>query len=348
VAVLMVLALVVAGAACSGSRRTKDSVDGTTTERPPASTTSTIPFDPASVPARPSPGCSRRSAREVVRGETESAIDSGGRTRTFFLRVPPAHDGRTPVPLVLDFHGFGEGAKVETVFSGMSELGMQQGFVTVVPQGSGVNEFWNTFGLDSPDDVGFTAALLDDLGDTLCIDLARVYVTGMSNGAFMASLLACRLADRVAAVAPVAGAQDPQPCTPNRPVPIMAFHGTADTFVPLAGGLGPGVVGLGVDPSVSMPNLGKQSVPDAMAAWAARNGCDRTPTKDKVAGDVVRSTWHRCRDRGDVVFYLVRGGGHTWPGSVLSQAAKELIGTTTMSIRADELIWAFFKDHPLA
>ena len=41
------------------------------------------------------------------------------------------------------------------------------------------------------------------------------------------------------------------------------------------------------------------------------------------------------------------GGGHSWPGSEFSQAVASVVGPTTMSISADELMWKFFQAHPL-
>jgi len=73
---------------------------------------------------------------------------------------------------------------------------------------------------------------------TLCVNEQRVYVTGLSDGAFMTSAVACEYANRVAAVAPVAGIQDIAGCRPARPVPVVTFHGTADPFVAFNGGLG--------------------------------------------------------------------------------------------------------------
>jgi len=70
-------------------------------------------------------------------------------------------------------------------------------------------------------------------------DERRVFVTGYSNGAFLASKLACVDADRIAAIAPVSGLRDPADCAPKRPVPAVTFHGTGDEWVAFTGGLGP-------------------------------------------------------------------------------------------------------------
>ena len=37
------------------------------------------------------------------------------------------------------------------------------------------------------------------------LDMDRIYVTGMSNGAFMTHLVACEMSDLIAPAAPVAG-----------------------------------------------------------------------------------------------------------------------------------------------
>ncbi|MGE5293477.1 MAG: alpha/beta hydrolase family esterase [Solirubrobacterales bacterium] len=86
------------------------------------------------------------------------------------------------------------------------------------------------------DDVGFTRAMLDDLGKVVKVDWHRVYATGMSTGAIMVYRLASELSDRVAAIAPTAGPMGTQTCDPKRPVSVMHFHGTEDPAVPFVGG----------------------------------------------------------------------------------------------------------------
>ena len=62
--------------------------------------------------------------------------------------------------------------------------------------------FTENLGIDSSavgaNDVGFVAQLLDTLSSQLCLDANRIYVTGMSNGAGMATTLGCNLAGRLA------------------------------------------------------------------------------------------------------------------------------------------------------
>ncbi len=107
------------------------------------------------------------------------------------------------------------------------------GIVVVYP--NGIDETWNVSSTTGTDDVGFISALIDTVDYQYSIDLNRVFATGMSMGGFMSYRLACELSERIAAIASVTGLQAFYPCNPNRPVPILQFHGTADPVVPYAG-----------------------------------------------------------------------------------------------------------------
>ena len=320
-----------------------------------ATTAPTSGGDPASVPARPSAGCGADPATAVLAGEQRVTITSSGVERWFFERVPPAHDGQQPLPLVLDFHGYSEGAEIHLLMSALGPFGDEQGFVTLTPQGTGPVPRWDTT-LGSPDLV-FVGDLLDHAEATLCIDTNRVFATGLSNGAFMSSAIACAYADRVAAVAPVAGIRDVNGCAQERPVPVVAFHGTADGFVAYDGGLGERALDLpapdgsgrtlreaGVEPSAGERT---PSVPDIARSWADRNGCTGAELETAVSVDVALLTYG-CPAGAEVELYRVDGGGHSWPGSDFSAQVVSVIGPTTFSIDANALMWAFFMAHPLA
>ncbi len=169
-------------------------------------------------------------------GETKQTLAAPSGERWYFRHVPPAHDGTTPVPLVLDLHGYSEGATVHQLMSGLATFGDEHGFVTITPEGTGPMPQWDTT-IDG-NDVKFVGNLLDKVEEQLCVDTNRIYVTGLSNGAFMTSAIACEFSERVAAVAPVAGVRNLDGCHFDRPVPIVAFHGTADGYVSFDGGLG--------------------------------------------------------------------------------------------------------------
>lgn len=146
----------------------------------------------------PSGGCGTSS---TAAGEEKVTLQSGGVERWYLRHVPAAHDGTTPIPVVVDFHGYSEGADFHASYTHLGEFGDEKGFVTLTPHGDGVVPMWQT--VVGSVDMDFVGAMLDEVGNDLCIDTARIYATGLSNGAMMTSAVSCDLADRFAAAAPV-------------------------------------------------------------------------------------------------------------------------------------------------
>lgn len=286
-------------------------------------------------------------------------LRSGGLNRWYLRHLPPAYDGRRPLPLVVDLHGYQEGARLQAALSGLGAYGDKHRFVTITPNGEGSPVHWDAH-IGSPD-LTFIGELLDQAEAQLCVDRARIYVTGLSNGAFLTSAVACQYSDRVAAVAPVAGMRDIPGCHFRRPVPAVTFHGTADRFVEYLGGMGPSAATLAA-PDGSGRTLGQlgpdsvaseiipgsidQKVPDIAAAWARRDGCATNTTQTRVGADVTLIRF-ACPAGDEVELYRVSGGGHTWPGAAAFAGAAPVLGHTTMSIDATALMWAFFQAHPL-
>jgi polyhydroxybutyrate depolymerase len=306
------------------------------------------------MPPAPSAGCGRSRIGE---GAAMASVHSGGVPRSYVREVPSAHDGRRPLPLVVDLHGWGGPALAQADYTRLGRLGEAEGFVTLTPQGGGEPPAWDA-GTDSPD-VAFLDDLLDEAERSLCIDTRRVYVAGASNGAMLASTLACVGAGRIAAVAAVAGVSpvvtEADDCpSARRPVPIMAIHGTDDPVVLYDGGFGPGVAAL---PGPDGTPLGERQqgrdlpIPDVMGVWARRYGCDAGPGEaDRVAGDVRRLDY-RCPPGAAVELVVVEGGGHGWPGAnadpgwgPLAEAGDGIARTS--GVPANKLIWAFFAAHP--
>ena len=133
-------------------------------------------------------------------------------------------------------------------------------------------------------------------------------------------------------MAPVGGLRYPTPCPATRPVPVVAFHGTADPVDPLTGdGQAYWTYPVGV----------------AAARWAAHNRCAPTPTTTAAPG-VDRTTYEGCADAATVELYVLTGEGHEWPGGPMVAAgiAAEL-GPQSDAVGADDVMWAFFASHPL-
>jgi polyhydroxybutyrate depolymerase len=254
--------------------------------------------------------------------------------------------------LVIDFHGYGEGDSTESLTTQLGALGQQDGFLVAFPQGTGQPISWNTSTRRNNPDLHFVGALLHHLEAVECVDPSRVYATGLSQGAFMSSTVACAMSQRFAAVAPVDGVQLPTPCHTTRPVPILAFHGTADPILHFNGGLGRGVLkhALGVKPrrlpKQAPARLNGPGYPATVKAWAAKNGCRTNAHDSKLSPHVIHRVYP-CPHRTAVEFDIVLGGGHTWPGSAFSQQIVRFVGPTTTEVDATRAIWRFFQRFSL-
>jgi len=255
-------------------------------------------------------------------------LDSGGLDRTYQLHLPAGYEFEEDWPVVLAYHGRGNTGAGTEEFSKLSTLPA----VVVYPNGVLGDEdkqAWQGAPYSAPgvDDVAFTNDLIDELAATLCVDERRVYATGKSNGAGFVGILGCVLADRIAAIAPVAGAFYPNgiDCRPSRPVPVLDFHGTGDVTIPYAG-----------DTDRGLP-----PVQDWLRGWAQRDRCLAQLPNQVIQPDITVSRWIGCAGGAVVEHVAVTDGGHTWPGADSYSGG----GYVTQTIEAHEVFWAFVRHY---
>jgi polyhydroxybutyrate depolymerase len=229
----------------------------------------------------------------------------------------------------------------------------EYGFIVAYPDGSGpFNERLFTFNVghccgyafeNQTDDVAFISLLIDRLVEHYAIDPQRIYIAGISNGGMMAYRAGAELADKVAAIAPIAASIGGQvnadsltftPPEPTSPVAVMAFHGMQDQHVLYEGGLSPMAV---IDGRIDL------SVEESIGFWIAANGCDPLPTTEELAdGNILIETHTDCEGGADVVLVTIVDGGHAWPG-----ARERLVGDDpTQDISANQMMLEFFLAHP--
>ena len=282
----------------------------------------------------------------------ELEIPVGGRRRTALVCMPPDPPPAAGWPLVLAFHGGQSHPEMMRRFSGLDALAATARAVVAFPAGTGSRPgllTWNGGNccgeavVDAADDVAFTAAVVGSLQGRLPLDPRRVHATGMSNGAMMAYRVAAELAGTIASIAPVAGPLALPSVAPVRPVPIVHFHGTLDQFTPLAGGVG----------RRSVSRVAHRPVLDGLLDFVRANGCDPAFVREPIAcADegifVERFTWRRPGSlpgdgAGDVVFYRIDGGGHTWPGR---EPDSFYLGRSARALDATAIMWDFFAGHP--
>jgi polyhydroxybutyrate depolymerase len=275
--------------------------------------------------------CRRFVARAAQDGRRDGTLNIGGLTRQYFVHVPAIYDGKTPLPLVLVLHGATESPENLERMSGMSAAADKEMFLAVYPRGTGRLPTWNAGACCGPamenhvDDVGFMSALIGKLEQDFAVDSKRIFATGISNGGMLSYRLACEMSGKIAAIAPVEGAQDVA-CRPSNAVSVIIFHGTADRLVPFDGGTTPFQMG---------SHRSDASVSDTTTFWVKQDGCSPTPERKETDGAHVE-TYSGCRDGAGVAVYAIPGGHHIWPGTRFSHN----------DVPATSLMWNFFARHP--
>ena len=315
---------------------------------------------------RPSAGCGVEPAAKPGTS-IAATLDFQQLEREYRLHTPDSYDAARPVPLVLVIHGYmGTAERLENEYTSFSQHADEHGYVVAYPQATGFEAgdyritSWNDLacnaspGPEGPtcmadaddyptppecgeprecdwcschDDVGFVAALLDEIQDSYCVDLDRVYATGISNGGMFVQRLGCDLSERFTAIAPVAGtlAKGFACAAPASPkTSILNFYGTEDRVVPFDGT--PASDGFLYSPTSQV-----------MAAWAAgtSQGCDEedspyATSRDGVAGLECRQHAN-CATRAEVVD-CAWDGDHDWP-----RRNEDEFGI--------DVIWEFFEKN---
>ncbi|GAC1306564.1 MAG: PHB depolymerase family esterase [Mucilaginibacter sp.] len=272
----------------------------------------------------------------------ELVID--GISRKFTIYIPSKTSG-AKLPVLISLHGrlgTGEGMMDFADFRPIAE---REQFIIVCP--GGIDRSWND-GRPTPaqkkgiNDVKFIDQLITYISHTYNGDERRVYVTGMSNGGFLASRLACELSSRIAAIAVVGASMDKNmDYHPGKPIPAMYIQGTKDPLVPYDGG--------------TMKGAGGEIYghADVLKVWAEAGRCIDKPIVTHLPDEahdgtaIIKEEYSNPASGLKVVGYTVTNGGHTWPGGT-QYIPKFVIGAVSHNLNACEVIWQFFKGNRLA
>jgi len=300
----------------------------------------------------------RRQPNTANAGDQVITIRVGKLERHYTVHVPPGYDGKTSMPIVIMLHGGGGTGKAAATETGWGVKADAAGFLAVFPDAmppdptkrshfSRNPQLWNDgserffAGQKAVDDVGFLNAMLDDLLARFTVDQRRIYVVGFSNGASMSFRIGAELSERIAAIAPAAGALWVEPPTLNRPVAMIYITGTADPLNLIEGGV-PRLATGGSDRVRAKP---KPPVRDSILKWSKALGCPVTPRDTSDANGVRTEIYGSGGDGAEVVYITVEGLGHTWAGGK-SLLPEFMVGKRSDRINATDIIWEFFMRHP--
>jgi len=227
----------------------------------------------------------------------QEEIKVGSATRKMIVYAPSGIEQNRP--LVISMHGRGQtmyDQKNQTQFQSVAQ---SNNFVLVFPQSDGSD--WQ---LKGDNDINFILAIIDEMHNRYRINRDKVYLSGFSMGGMMSYYAATKIADKIAAIAPVGGFLMDGPNTnSSRPIPIIHIHGADDTYVP------------------------HNRVQECMNAWIMRNGCSATavvtnPYPANIpTSQSVKKYWGSGKDGVEMVFISVAEVGHWYsdnPDAVFS------------------------------
>jgi MYXO-CTERM domain-containing protein len=262
--------------------------------------------------------------------QTWTDFEVGGVTRKALVYVP---SGTENPPLLLSLHGMGIGAGWHQ--GGMMKLepiADREKFIVVYPEADQELR-WD---LGGTHDIDFMLAIIDEMAARHGIDRNRVYASGFSMGGMFSYTLACKLPDKIAAIAPGNGypLRGESGCATTRSVPIFHMHGTADDFVKYSG------------------------IHDFLSSKVAAYGCPTTAARtepyppDNPASQSFKELWGPCTNSAgqtsEIVLISVTGMIHDWATAGKPNANEDPAFTgKPFDIDGSEEAWAFLKRHSL-
>lgn len=262
-------------------------------------------------------GCGKAATRPDPR--TQQTIQVGGLTRYYLMYVPENYDPDVPLPVVFGIHGL----NMNNVWAAHDSSGFKLIEATanqallIYPQGIQANgssvppsseSQWGTadsnWGGPPPNanaqrleaDLAYFDAMLDFVKDNYCVDEARIFSVGFSQGGFMTNALGCERASVFRGLAPVAGwgplGSSPSCSDATASHAVIQTQGTTDTTV--------------------TPQLGEAT----RDFWRTRAGCDATTMSSSYQGCVE---FQGC-DADKPVIYCTHGGDHFVPDGAGARA----------------------------
>jgi len=302
--------------------------------------------------------------KEQETGLFTQHIGIDGIDRRYAIYIPQDYKNIS-LPIIFELHGGGVYIEDMTGESGHKtpfklwmEIAENEKFIVVYPEGlngSYGKPTWNDCRGDcqvssNADDVHFIDTLISKISSEYQIDANRIYVSGLSNGGFMAQRIAIELNDKIAAVSSVVASKPAvSVCNnPPRPISILFMFGTDDNYMPYNGGY------LSNPPSPSHGSV--ISVDETIEYWVNVNHTDTIPeykvfpdldTDD--GGIVEKYSYKNGNNNTEVIFYKINGAGHSAPSIKERYSAlfEQYFNKQNHDIEMTTEVWNFFKNKTL-
>ena len=252
-------------------------------------------------------GTAKQSSFASESESCELAVPCPVGNRSFHARTPDNWDGKTPLPVLLHFHGWGRQGPLIMKHGRIAGATRKLGVLLLAPNGLGRTwDFWSP----DTDDVEFALQVIDEAAKRWPIDRSKIFVSGYSYGSAMAWRFACAAGSRVNTLLAVAGSIPDQSEECEAPVNIRHVHGTRDNVM-------------------DYPFGPDGEVEGAVALWRAQNGCaDKADNLENWQAvkilQFTRHRWESCQS-GKSIVLDVHKRGHFIPRFWIERQLKELL-----------------------
>jgi len=270
------------------------------------------------VPAeRPANACEQGA---FPRSEMVLEVTVDGRERRALVWMPPQAG---PKPVVVNLHEFRSNPRQQVRYSGWADHVAGSGAILVAPDGKyatwNAGECCGRSVTKRVNDVAYLDAIIAELDKVACTN-GDVLATGIGNGGMMAEMWSCE-SEEPTAVVSVGGSLQWHECRNKTPVPVLHYHGSADTFVPIDAS----PTGLAAQEGI------ERTVDHATQLWVARNHAKQASPIQ--AGDLTCERWigADATRSAEVARCIIQGGKDVWPGAPDGQvdSSNPLANATT-------------------
>lgn len=283
----------------------------------------------------------------------------GSRNRRFELYLPRGYNDNSVYPLVMILHGCRQDSADIRHISNFDAIADRERFIVVYPfvtgySGMRIRNCWGWW-LDQEirpgaGEVEDLWQIVEQIGREVRIDERRVHVAGLSSGGGMAVAAMVVHADKFASGATVAGLPYSET---TRAVAYGAPGATAFKATERVVSSMRSVMGKHGRPSpIFIVHSSDDPVVDIQAArnirdsWACCYELDPMRSESQSSGITGGVDWTHCRyrpprRRSVIETFFIAGRGHGWYGGNPGKFSYPDAPDTS------ELMWRFFKRHPL-
>lgn len=284
-----------------------------------------------------------------------TCVEHDNETRCWQTHIPENLDPSTPVPLVVDMHGFGSDSTEQRHLSAFDTISEEDNMIVVYPDGTfelneldgRENQAWNAgwccahAATEDVDDVGFIEKMVAVVIQNHNIDTNRIYASGWSNGCAMSQRLAMESHHIFAAVGCMSMYLVTDFVEGYSPIPIMEVHGFLDQVVLYEST----ALSVPFNPEMwTNPESYDTGAIENVFEWADYNNCSGgLETFDANELYLVQG-FSNCEDDAQIRLMTIYAAQHNpYANNLINGGLSNVFQGTQGIVQSTEIVWEFIS-----